>query len=60
MHFRNHPTANFAPLRLFCECYDFAAVGAVQRGKGISDSAAADLIASIAPLREGRHKARPA
>ena len=32
---------------------------AARRGKGISDSAAADLIASNAPLREGRHTARP-
>ena len=31
---------------------------AARRGKGISDSAAADLIASNAPLREGTHKAR--
>ena len=31
---------------------------AARRGKGISDSAAADLIASNAPLREGRHTAR--
>ena len=31
---------------------------AARRGKGISDSAAADLIASNAPLRSGRHKAR--
>ena len=31
---------------------------AARRGKGISDSAAADLIASNAPLRGGSHKAR--
>ena len=31
---------------------------AARRGKGISDSAAADLIASHAPLRNGSHKAR--
>ena len=31
---------------------------AARRGKGISDSAAADLIASHAPLRTRRHKAR--
>ena len=31
---------------------------AARRGKGISDSAAADLIASNAPLRNGSHKAR--
>ena len=33
---------------------------AARRGKGISDSAEADLIASHAPLRNGSHKARPA
>ena len=32
--------------------------GAARRGKGISDSAAADVIASHAPLRNGSHKAR--
>ena len=32
--------------------------GAARRGKGISDSAAADLIASNAPLRGGTTKAR--
>ena len=31
---------------------------AARRGKGISDSAEADLIASHAPLRNGSHKAR--
>ena len=31
---------------------------AARRGKGISDSAAADVIASNAPLRNGMHKAR--
>ena len=31
---------------------------AARRGKGISDSAAADVIASNAPLREGSHKVR--
>ena len=31
---------------------------AARRGKGISDSAAADVIASHAPLRNGSHKAR--
>ena len=31
---------------------------AARRGKGISDSAAADVIASHAPLRKRRHKAR--
>ena len=33
---------------------------AARRGKGISDSAAADVIASHAPLRNGSHKVRPA
>ena len=31
---------------------------AARRGKGISDSAAADVIASHAPLRGGSHKVR--
>ena len=69
----NRRFANFA-VRWLRECSDFSGQrtprvllpamlthhrqGAARRGKGISDSAAADLIASYAPLRKRRHKAR--
>ena len=41
-----------------CENASIFHGSAARRGKGISDSAAADLIASNAPLRNGSHKAR--
>ena len=54
----NQRFANFA-VRWFRKCKPFHR-SAARRGKGISDSAAADLIASIAPLRTRTTKARPA
>ena len=45
MHFRNHPTAEFANAGYFISANDFAAVGAVQRSAGDKRSAGADLIA---------------
>ena len=41
-----------------CEGISIFHGSAARRGKGVSDSAAADLIASHAPLRNGSHKAR--
>ena len=66
--YRTHCGENVGTLRITNLIYSRKAGGcegisifhgtAARRGKGISDSAAADLIASHAPLRNGSHKAR--